>query len=383
MEPFKIAVPDQVLRDLRERLDRTRWPGQVEAYGWAQGTEPGYLRGLLEYWREGYDWRRHEAELNGFDQFMAGLSHGRMHFIHQRSPHPSAKPLLLLHGWPGSVYEFHKLIPRLTDPPAQGGNAAQAFHVVAPSLPGYGFSDAPREPGFSPRRMARAAHELMHDVLGYPRFLVQGGDWGAVICSWMGFDFPQAVAGIHLNMMGLRAAPGPDSPPLSEEEKAFLADAGKKMKEDMAYMAIQGTRPQSLGYGLNDSPVGLAGWLVEKFHAWTDCGGELERSISKDELLTNIMIYWVSGSITSSMRLYYEYRQSNESLPPGERVEVPTGFANFPGEIFNPPRSWVERNYNIQRWTDMPAGGHFAALEAPRALAEDMAAFFATIAIQD
>ena len=380
-ETFRIAVPDEVLGDLQARLERTRWPDHIPAYGWEQGTEVAYLRELLDYWRTKYDWRRHETELNGFAQFRAALSHGKVHFIHERSPHPQARPLLLLHGWPGSVYEFHKLIPLLTRPEEHGGEASGAFHVVAPSLPGYGFSDAPAEPGFSPRRLAGVMHELMHEVLAYPRYFVQGGDWGAVIASWLGYDHHPEVAGIHLNMMGLPARPGAEDPPLSDEEKAFLARAGKMMKEDMAYMAIQGTRPQSLGYGLHDSPVGLAGWLVEKFRAWTDCGGELERSVSKDELLTNIMIYWVTGTITSSMRLYYEYRHTKEALPPGARLVCPAGFANFPGEIFNPPRSWVERSYNVQRWTDMDTGGHFAALEAPEALAGDIRAFFASITL--
>ena len=381
VEAFRIAVPEAALQDLLRRLEHARWPDHVPEQGWRQGTDLEYLRGLVDYWRNSYDWRAHEAQLNGFGHFTADMSHGRMHFIHERSPHSAAKPLLLLHGWPGSIYEFYKLLPMLTQPEAHGGSAEHAFHVVAPSLPGYGFSDAPREPGFSPRRVAGVMDTLMREVLGYPRYHAQGGDWGSVIASWLGFDRPSAVAAIHLNMMGLPARPGPDDPPLTEGEKSYLADAKKKMSEDMAYMAIQGTRPQTLGYGLNDSPVGLAAWLVEKFRAWTDCGGELENSVSKDELLTNIMIYWVTGSITSSMRLYFEYRHSREALPPGERVACPTGFANFPGEIMSPPRSWVERVYNIQRWTDMAQGGHFAALEAPHALAGDMRAFFADIEV--
>ncbi len=226
IEPFRIAVPEQVLDDLRERLARTRWPDHIPAYGWDQGTEPGYLRSLLDYWATEYDWRAHEAALNGFAQFRAdlsGLAGGRLHFIHERSSHEGARPLLLVHGWPGSVAEFHKLIPRLTQPEAHGGSAEEAFHVVAPSLPGYGFSDAPQEPGFSPRRMAAVLHELMHGVLGYTGYGAQGGDWGSVICSWLGLDFAPAVRAIHLNMVGLRPAKGLDGPPFTVAEEAFLA----------------------------------------------------------------------------------------------------------------------------------------------------------------
>jgi pimeloyl-ACP methyl ester carboxylesterase len=380
-DPFQINVPDGVLHDLNERLARARWPDQVAAYGWEQGTEPGYLRELVAYWRDEFDWRRQEALLNGFSHFTARFDHGRVHFIHERSRHPQARPLLLLHGWPGSVFEFHRLIPRLTRPEEHGGTPAEAFHVVAPSLPGYGFSAAPREPGFTPRRMAQVMNRLMRDELGYSRYFAQGGDWGSVICSWLGVDAAPSVAAIHLNMAGLRPSLGPDAPPLTEEEKAFLAAAQQTIKEDMAYMAIQGTRPQTLGYGLNDSPVGLAAWIVEKFRAWTDCGGDLERSVSKDELLTNIMIYWVTGTITSSVRLYYEFRHADEQLSQGERVECPTGYADFPGEIFRPPRSWLERAYDLRQWTEMKAGGHFAALEAPDALAEDVRRFFAGYAL--
>ncbi len=245
-EPYTIRVPDAVLEDLKERLARSRWPDHVTAYDWAQGTHPDYLRDLLAYWAQDYDWRKHEALLNGFAHFQAPLSHGRLHFIHERSPHPEARPLLLVHGWPGSVFEFHKLIPMLTRPEEHGGTAGQAFHVVAPSLPGYGFSEAPREPGFTPRRMAKAMHELMGETLGYTRYVAQGGDWGSVICSWLGFDFAPTVAAIHLNMAGLRPAAGADGPPFSPEEKAFLGATQAKMKEEMAYMAIQGTRPQTL-----------------------------------------------------------------------------------------------------------------------------------------
>jgi epoxide hydrolase len=375
--PFRIAVPDPVLTDLRERLGRTRMPDAVAGVGWDQGTEPQALRALLEHWRSGYDWRAHEALLNGFPQFMAQAGGQDLHFIHARSPHAEARPLLIVHGWPGSVYEFYKLIPLLTGPEAHGGRAADAFHVVAPSLPGYGFSPAPQRPGADPRHVAGLLHALMSDALGYGRYWAQGGDWGSVIASWLAFDQPRAVAGLHLNMAGLRPTLGPEAAPLSEAERVFLAAARLKRSDEFGYQAIQGSRPQTLGYGLNDSPAGLAAWLLEKFRAWSDCGGEVERAFSKDELLTNIMLYWVTGTITSSMRLYYEYRRGEAGPPAGQRVEVPTAFAEFPAEILPAPRAWVERVYNVVRWTEMPRGGHFAALEQPALLAADVRAAFA------
>ncbi len=383
VSPYEIRVPESVLQDLRERLARTRWPDHIPEFGWAQGTVPSYLRELVDYWQNAYQWRDHEAMLNRLAQFRTDLGGGQLHFVHERSPHEEARPLLLIHGWPGSFFEFYKVIPRLTHPVDFGGRPEDAFHVVAPSLPGYGFSQAPQAPGATPRSFGAIFHALMHRVLGYPRYFAQGGDWGSVVASWMAHDFHPVVAGLHINMVGLRPTLNEESPPLSDEEKAFLAQARQQMGEDMAYQAIQGTRPQSLGYGLHDSPVGLAGWLVEKFRAWSDCGGDLEQSISRDELLTNLMIYWVSGTITSSMRLYYEYRHQKEKLPPGARVECPTGFCDFPGEIIRAPRSWVERAYRICRWSEMKAGGHFAALEAPEALTEDIRGFFGTISLAD
>lgn len=376
IEPFRIVIGEDVLLDLWERIAKARIPDGISAYGWEQGTEPGYLRGLMEYWGNGYDWREQEDQLNRFDQFMGNAGGQPLHFIHIRASDPRSKPLLLLHGWPGSIYEFHKLIPLLNHPQLDGGEGRESFHLVVPSLPGYGFSPAPKEPGASPRQMGKWIAALMREELGYSRYYVQGGDWGSVIGSWIAFDCPEEVAGLHLNMAGLRPRIGEGSPPLSDEEKAFLARAKEKRREEFAYQAIQGTRPQSLGVGLNDSPAGLAAWVVEKFRAWSDCGGVLENSFTRDEIITNLMLYWVTGSITSSMRLYYEYRKAEPSLPPNQRVETPTAFSNFPREILNPPRSWVERAYNLVKWTDMPRGGHFAALEEPELLAEDIHAAF-------
>ena len=375
--PFRLEVSPAVLDDLHDRLARTRWPDPGNAPGWTQGTEPDYLRDLVAYWHTGFDWRAQEARLNAQPQFLAEVDGQTLHFLHARSPHAEARPLLLVHGWPGSVFEFLDLIPRLTTPEAYGGRPADAFHVIAPSLPGYGCSPAPREQGADPRRMARWMHGLMHDVLGYQTYHAQGGDWGAVVTSWLAYDQPAAVRGLHLNMVGLRPSLTPESPPLSEAERAFLAVARTKRSEDFGYQAIQGTRPQTLGFALHDSPVGLAAWIVEKFREWSDCGGELERSIPRDVVLANLTWYWATGSITSSMRLYYEYRHGEAGPPAGRRVEVPTAVAAFPAEILSPPREWAERVYRIVRWTPMPRGGHFAALETPDLLAEDIRAAFA------
>ncbi|MBI3992256.1 MAG: alpha/beta fold hydrolase [Candidatus Lambdaproteobacteria bacterium] len=376
--PFRIETPEAVLHDLRERLRRTRWPGQVQGIGWAQGSPLEAVQAMAAYWLEGYDWRAHEAQLNALPHFRAEVDGQVLHFIHLRSTHAQARPLLLQHGWPGSFYEFVKLLPLLTQPEAHGGTPADAFHVVVPSLPGYTFSPPPAAPGMGTRRIGGLLHRLMQQELGYARYGLQGGDWGAVVTSWMAQEQPQRVLGLHLNMQGVRAKTGGGAPPLDEAEQAYLAGARAKFQEDMAYYAIQGTRPQTLGYGLTDSPAGLLGWLLEKFRAWTDCGGELENALTRDEFLTNLTLYWVTGCIASSTRLYYEHVHSrDDQLPPGARVETPTGFANFPGEIFTPPRRWVERAYNVVRWTDMPRGGHFAAFEQPALLAGDLRAFFA------
>lgn len=374
--PFRIDVPQAVLDDLKQRLERARWPDPSPGYGWKQGTELTYLQSLAETWRDRFDWRKQEALLNGFPQFTAEVDGLRLHFIHARSPHPAARPVLLLHGWPGNVFEFYKLIPRLTEPERFGGQARDALHVIAPSLPGYGFSAAPREPGGSPRQFGRWMHALMAERLGYRSYFVQGGDWGSVIASWLALDRPDAVVKLHLNMMGLRPALGPGAPPLGADESAYLDHAKRLRSEELAYQAIQGTKPQTLGYGLHDSPVGLAGWLVEKYRSWTDCAGELERALTREEILTLITIYWVTGSITSSLRLYFEFRASKDALGPGERIIVPVGFADFPREILRVPRPFAERAYNIRHWTSMPKGGHFAALEQPELLARDLWAFF-------
>jgi pimeloyl-ACP methyl ester carboxylesterase len=373
--PFRINVPEATLSDLRERLRRTRFPDQAPGDPWAFGADLAYVTELCAYWRDHYDWRKHEAMLNGFPQFTAPVAGIDLHFIHAEGRGPAPLPLLLSHGWPGSVWEFHKIIPMLTDPARFGGDPRDAFTVVAPSLPGYGFSFAPGQPRFGITEIADAFATLMTDVLGYRRFAAQGGDWGGFITSRLGLAYPDRLAGIHVNLLSLRRdLPRPANP--TPEERAYIDDLGTWLREETGYQWIQGTKPQTLAYGLTDSPAGLAAWIVEKFRTWSDCGGDVERSFSKDELLTNITLYWVTAAINSSFWPYYARYHAPWPIGDGQRIEVPTAYAAFPKEIVRPPRAWAERVYNIRRWTVMPSGGHFAALEEPRALVDDLRAFF-------
>jgi pimeloyl-ACP methyl ester carboxylesterase len=351
-----------------------RLPGEVANSGWTYGTNLAYLKELIEYWRTRYDWRAHERELNRFAHFKVDIDGCGVHFIHQPGKGANPKPLLLLHGWPGSVSEFQQIIPILTDPAAHGGDARDALTVIAPSLPGYGFSDDPGG-GMDVKRIAELFFELMTGVLGYDRFAAQGGDWGSIIASAVAHLHTPNVIGLHLNFVGLAPAGGRYGKELEEEEKKFLAEIDEFRREETGYQQIQGTKPQTLAYGLNDSPAGLAAWIVEKFRTWSDCGGDVERRYTKDQLLTNVMIYWVTQSINSSTRLYYEQRHHPYALAPGEKCQAPTAVASFPRELMRPPRRWAERAYNIKRFTKMPAGGHFAAMEEPAALAKDIQEF--------
>jgi len=374
--PFKINVPDSVLRDLKERLSRTRFPDQLQNVGWDYGTDPAYLKPLVEYWRDKFDWRAQERKLNEFDQFTTNIDGLKIHFIHQKSRVPNAMPLVLTHGWPGSIYEFNKVIGPLTDPVKYGGRAEDAFNVVAISLPGFGFSERPKERGYSPEKMANIIAKLMAR-LGYTRYGAQGGDWGGIISRIIAIDDAQHVAGLHLNFCVAPPPQGPD--PLDgvpAQEAQLMTATNARMENERAYQQIQGTKPQTLGVGLTDSPAGLASWIVEKFHAWCDCGDNIESRFSKDDLLTNVTIYWVTETAASSTRIYYE----NRVAPPVQgRVSVPTACALFPKEITTPPRKWVEARYNLVRWTPMPRGGHFAALEQPELLINDVREFFRTV----
>jgi pimeloyl-ACP methyl ester carboxylesterase len=373
--PFTVHVADDILADLRGRLARVRWPDEIPGARWRYGTDLAYLRGLVGYWRDRYDWRAHEARLNEFRQFTVPLAGIELHFIHQPGVGPNPLPLLLSHGWPGSVWEFHELIPLLTDPARFGADPADAFTVVAPSLPGYGFSFRPDQPRFGVVEIADAFAELMTDILGYDRFVAQGGDWGSFVTARLAFAHADHLPGIHLNMLPLRRDVGRPTDATGEEAK-YYEELQQWLREETGYQWIQGTKPQTLAYGLTDSPVGLAAWIVEKFRTWGDCGGDVERCFTKDELLTNITIYWATGAINSSFWPYYARFHDGWPIPDGARIDVPTAYAAFPREIVRPPRSLAEQVFNIRRWTTMPAGGHFAALEQPIALAEDLRAFF-------
>jgi len=375
-EPFTLRVPDEAVADLRERLARTRFPDQAPGEPWAYGTDVGYMRGLVAYWRDGFDWRTQEARLNAFPQFKVPLRGIGLHFLHVPGRGPDPLPLLLSHGWPGSVLEFLDLIPRLTDPARFGGDPADAFTVVAPSLPGYGLSFAPGQPRFGAEAIADCLAELMTDVLGYGRFAAQGGDWGAFVTARLGHAHADRLVGIHLNLLPLRRDPAAVADP-TPEERRYLGELAAFLKEETGYQWIQGTRPQTLAFALTDSPAGLAAWIVEKFRAWSDCGGDLEAVFTKDQLLANIGLYWFTGAIGSSFWPYYARMHGPWPVPEGVTVGVPTGYCEFPREILRPPRSLAARTFtDIRRWSVMPRGGHFAAMEQPDALAREVREFF-------
>ena len=371
--PFTASIADTDIADLRQRIGRTRLPDQAPGAAWAYGTDLDYMRGLVEYWRTAFDWRAQEARLNAFPQYTVPIHGIDLHFLHVPGQGPAPLPLLLSHGWPGSVFEFLELIPRLTDPARFGGDPADAFTVVAPSLPGYGFSFKPGQPRFNVAAMADCFAELMTDVLGYPRFGAQGGDWGASITSILGAKHRDKLFGIHLNfLMVRRDRTNLDHP--TPEEQRYLAELEAWLKEETGYQWIQGTRPQTLAFALTDSPAGLAAWIVEKFRAWSDCGGDVESVFSKDEMLADIALYWFTGAIGASFWPYYA--RLHEAWPVGT-VDVPMGYSAFPKEIVRPPRSLAAHTYtDIRRWSVMEHGGHFAAMEQPERLADEIRAFF-------
>jgi pimeloyl-ACP methyl ester carboxylesterase len=375
---FTLHVHDDVIEDLRQRLDRVKWPDEVAGSDWRYGTSLDYLQQLVRHWRYAYDWRLEEAALNRFSQFTVPIAGVDLHFIHEPGVGPDPMPLLLPHGWPGSVVEFRRLIPLLTDPERFGGDARDAFNVVAPSLPGYPLSFTPGQPRFGMAEIVDVLTVLMTDVLGYRQFAGQGGDWGAFIVSRMAALHPDRMIGIHLGLLAVPRETERRDP--TREELQYIEELRRWQRDEAGYSAIMGSKPQTLAYGLTDSPVGLAAWIVEKFHGWTDCGGDVERSVPRDVLLTNIMLYWVTGAINASAWPYVA-RLHNPWIPSETQpVVVPTAHAAFPKEIIRPPRRWAERYYtNIQRWTAMGAGGHFAALEQPEALAADIRAFFRTL----
>jgi epoxide hydrolase len=371
---FRINVPEAALRDLRTRLANTRFPDTLPGDAWESGTDPVYLKSLVEYWRTRFDWRAQERRLNQLPQFTTAIDGVTVHFVHQRSSHPDARALVLIHGWPGSFVEFTKVIGPLTEPTRHGAAAGDAFHVVAVSLPGFGFSGKPREAGFNTTRMARVVAQLMAR-LGYTRYGAQGGDWGAAIVRQLGLIDADHLIGLHSNMCVAGAPPGGNANAgVPEAELARVKAAQGRTATELGYFQIQATKPMTLGYGLTDSPAGLAAWIVEKFRTWSDSDGDVEKRFTKDELLTNVMIYWVTGSAASSARIYFENRVDGGLL---RRVEVPFACARFPGDFLAvAPRPWIEAQYNLVQFTDMPRGGHFAAMEEPDLLVQDVRTFF-------
>ncbi len=376
IDPFTIHVDDALLDDLRDRLSKTRFPDQIAGTGWDYGIPIDYLRELVEYWQHTYDWRAQEARLNQVENFRTTIDGQSIHFVHARSADPDAFPLLLIHGWPGSIVEFQDAIPLLTSPETHGARSADSFHVIAPSLPGYGFSEPTRTTGWDIRRIAHAFAELM-SRLGYARYGAQGGDWGAQVSSRIAAYDPGHCVGLHLNMPIGRTPP--EQVPLSDEEQTDLADMAAFQKLESGYANEQGTKPQTLGVGLNDSPAGLLGWIVEKFRGWSDCHGDPETTFTRDQLITNVMLYWATQTIASSARLYRETMQGGALAEPMPYIDVPTGVARFPKEILRWPRSWVEYQYNLTHWTAMPRGGHFAAMEQPELFVDDVRKFFRTV----
>lgn len=369
--PLRISATDEQLADLKRRLLATRFPDQEPVADWSQGLPLAYAQALRDYWVDGYDWRAREARLNRFDQFKTTIDGVEIHFIHQRSPQADALPLVMSHGWPGSIAEFHKVIGPLADPAAHGGDAADAFHVVRPALPGYGFSGKPTVPGWNIERIARAWATLMQR-LGYGRYVAQGGDWGSMVTTAIGLQDAGPCRGIHLTMPVVAPDLGA-MPDLTEAEKAALAGLKKYRAEGSAYARQQGTRPQTLGYGLADSPMGQAAWIIEKYQAWMDCDGHPENVLSRDELLDQVMLYWLPNSATSSARLYWE----SFAKPNRQPVDIATGVSLFPKEIFRCSRRWAEQRFrNIVHWREFDRGGHFAALERPDVLVDEIRTTF-------
>ena len=377
VRPFTIAVEDSVLEDLQQRLADTRWPDEIPNTGWDYGSNLAYLKELVEHWRTKFDWRAQEAKLNAFSHFKSEVDGLDIHFIHEKGRGPNPIPLVITHGWPSCFFEMTKIIPLLADPASHGGDAADSFDVVAPSLPGFGFSDHAQDRGMEVQRVAGMWNKLMTENLGYPKFAAQGGDIGSGVTARLGYAHADTLYGIHLTSI-TRPTPylGPGSRPVTDAEQALIAQRDKWFADEGGYNHIQGTKPQTLAYGLNDSPVGLAAWIVEKYRTWSDCGGDVEKSYTKDELLTIVTIYWVTQTISSSTRMYFENQKNLWAMEKDQKVPAPAGMAMFPQEISKPPREWGERSYDVRRWTEMHSGGHFAALEEPQLLAEEVRAFF-------
>ncbi|HEX2682067.1 MAG TPA: epoxide hydrolase [Candidatus Dormibacteraeota bacterium] len=372
VKPFRIDVPQADLDDLQRRIATTRWPDELPGTGWSYGVPVGYVKALAEHWAQRYDWRKWEADLNALPQFMTSIDGQDIHFVHLRSKEPNALPLLVTHGWPGSVVELMKVIRPLADPQRFGGDAAEAFHVVAPSIPGYGFSGPTHETGWDVKRIAGAFDELM-GRLGYDRYGTQGGDWGSVISRQLGLMHPDHVIGSHYNTLAATPSGDPEEMKLlSDKERSFLERGQRFQQQGSGYYMIQGSRPQTLAYGLTDSPVGLLAWISEKFTEWADPASVIDR----EQILTNVSVYWFTGTVNSASRLYAEFGRSGSAWGKVEPSTVPSGVAQFPYEIFPPIRRFAERSNRIVHWTEFEHGGHFAAMEQPDLLVGDVRAFF-------
>jgi pimeloyl-ACP methyl ester carboxylesterase len=372
IRPFKAHVPDQVLIDLRRRLAETKWPDQIPGTTWEYGADINKVRELANYWQNKYDWRAQEAKINRFDQFTTEIDGQQIYFIHQRSPRPDAIPLMLIHGWPGSIFEFEKLIEPLTDPKDKN---SPAFDVIIPSLPGFGYSGPTTARGWGPQRMAKALVVLM-DRLGYSHYGIQGGDWGSAIAQDMAYQAPTHVIGLHLNLIYV--------PPPNQEAVAKMSDAERERysyfdREESSFFFLQASEPQTLAYALTDSPVGWLAWMIGKFQLLTDNNGDFLTAVDRDTFLTDVTLYWATGTIGSAMRIYREHRLAIEEMVPTPHLETPVGYADFPKEVAVPPFSWITQTYNIVQKTRMPKGGHFAALEQPDLLIVDIRKFFAKI----
>jgi pimeloyl-ACP methyl ester carboxylesterase len=380
-QPFSVAIPDEVLADLKERLARIRWPDDFANSQWEYGTNLDYLKELVEYWRDEYDWRQHEDAINAFSQYRSTIDGIPIHFIHEPGKGPRPMPLILSHGWPWTFWDFHKVIRPLSGPAAFGGDPTDAFDVVVPSLPGYGFSTPLTKPGINFWRTADLWVTLMQDVLGYQRFAAQGGDWGALISHQLGHKYADRLIGVHTNLMApldLFSSALPDASWFGPEEQGWHEKNTHFSDAESGYYALQTTKPQTLTYAINDSPVGLCAWILEKRRTWSDCDGDVEKRFTKDELLTTMTLYWVTQSFGTSARYYYEalhnpWQPSHDRTPV---IEAPTGVSVFLEEVLLMPRRWADSYYNLKRWTEMPSGGHFAPMEEPDLLVEDIRAFF-------
>jgi len=378
IRPFQIEVPVETLELIRRQVASYAWHEMPDDGGWAYGANLAYMKELCAYWLDEFDWRVQEAAINRFTHFIAPVDGIDLHFMHEKGSGPAPMPLIISHGWPGSIVEFLKIIEPLAHPERFGGSSEDAFDVIAPSLPGFGFSGRPPRP-IGPRKIARLFDTLMTDVLEYPSYLAQGGDWGGAISSWLGFEHAPACRAIHINIFTMRPPNGPQS----REEEAWATQFKRDQLMEDGYRTQQATKPQTLSYAMMDSPVGVAAWIIEKFNSWSDTVGDnIESVYTKDELLTNIMVYLVTKSFNTASWIYYGRREEGGRVlsPDGQRVEVPTAAALFPAELLSwPPRSYAERVYNITRWTEMPRGGHFAALEQPTLLIDDIRAFARTL----